>query len=110
MMSKFHLDWLPAQLIAFTVSVSNGFVWNSMWTFRGMGSQKRYAQYFRFFAVNVISLGFGLLVMKAVLIVLNGQFAHAGSETLTHLNIAKVFAIVLGAVWNYTLNKRWTFK
>jgi putative flippase GtrA len=62
------------------------------------------------FVVNVISLGFGLLLMKTMLVVLTGQISHAGPEKLIHLNIAKAVAIVCCVVWNYSLNKKWTFK
>jgi len=110
MMSQFHWGWLPAQLVAFMVSVTNGFIWNSVWTFRGMGSGTRHAQYVRFFVVNVISLGFGLVLMKTFLVLMNGQLSHAGPEELSHLNIAKAGAIVCCAVWNYTMNKKWTFR
>lgn len=110
MMSQFHLPWLPAQLVAFVVSVSNSFLWNSLWTFKGVGSGRRHAQYVKFFAVNIVSLGFNLVLMKGILIALSGHISHTGPETITHLNIAKAVAIVCGAIWNYTLNKRWTFK
>ena len=104
------LHWVIAQTISFAVAVTNGFIWNSLWTFRGMGSGKRHERYARFVAVNIVGLILNVFVMKSIFMLFTGRLIHQGNPDETHWNIAKGVAVVLVAIWNFTANKRWTFK
>ncbi len=104
-----HWNWPQVQVIAFVASVSNSFLWNSIWTFKGMGKGKLHEQYTKFLIVNLISFAFNMVLIKAILIGLGDGGKH-GHESALHLNIAKLTAIAVATVWNYTLNKKWTFK
>lgn len=104
------LHWIIAQTISFAFAVTNGFIWNSLWTFRGMGSGKRHEQYGKFVAVNIVGLGLNLFIMKSVFFFFTGHIIHQGNPDPAHWNIAKGTAVVLVSMWNFFANKHWTFK
>ncbi len=109
MMNRYGWHWVSAQTLSFAVAVTNGFIWNSYWTFRGLGSGKRHELYARFVGLNVIGYLLNIAIMKAILVALTGQVIHDGKHENTHLNIAKAFAILCVAFWNFFSNKKWTF-
>jgi putative flippase GtrA len=107
LIEKCGLIWPVANTLSFVVAVSNGYLWNSLWTFRGMGATRRHLQYLKFVAVNVVGFGLNLLIMGMVIFVLTGRVA--GNPPRLDWALAKGSAIVLVAVWNFLANKRWTF-
>src|SRR5205809_3536259 len=64
-----HLNSTLAKTISFLFSVTNGFIWNSRWTFRGMGSGKKHEMYVKFVLVNIVGLILNLTIFKSVLYV-----------------------------------------
>jgi putative flippase GtrA len=104
------LNWILAQSISFALAVTNGFIWNSLWTFRGLGVGKRHERYAKFVAVNVIGLLLNVAIMKCVFFLFTGNIINQGNPDEAHWNIAKGIAIVIVAIWNFTANKHWTFK
>ena len=109
LMNSFGWHWIPAQTVSFAFAVTNGFIWNSLWTFRGLGAGRRHEQYGKFVAVNIIGLLLNIVIMKAVLIAFTGRLIFHGSHDPLHLNIAKGIAIICVAFWNFLANKKWTF-
>ncbi len=101
--------WMAAQVVSFLLAVTNGFIWNSLWTFRGLGSGKRHEQYAKFVAVNIVGLALNFLIMKTMLFFMTGDIYHRENPSLVHLNVAKLVAVVFVAVWNFLANKYWTF-
>src|ERR1051326_3778389 len=53
---QLHWLWFVAKTFSFSLAVTNGYIWNSMWTFRGLGSGPRHEQYMKFVAVNIVGL------------------------------------------------------
>jgi putative flippase GtrA len=94
--------------IAFIFAVTNGYFWNSRWTFRQNDPARRKEQYGKFVAVNVI----GLILNQIILFVVNraltaGKVANEkGWEPLIAFGIATCIVVF----WNFTANKLWTFK
>ncbi len=109
LMNRFGWHWIPAQTLSFAFAVTNGFIWNSFWTFRGLGSGKRHEQYARFVGLNVIGYLLNIGIMKGILIAFTGHIIHDGKHEDMHLNIAKGVAILCVAFWNFFSNKKWTF-
>ena len=109
-MARFGWHWIPAQTVSFCFAVTNGFIWNSLWTFRGIGSGSRHQQYVKFVMVNVVGYLLNIAIMKSVLIGLTGHLIFHGDHEPMHLNIAKGIAVVFVAFWNFFANKKWTFK
>jgi putative flippase GtrA len=101
-------SWHPlaANPISFVMGVTNGFIWNRYWTFRGARHDEPVGQYVRFVLVN---LG-GVLIDQSILA---GALAWGPGAGLT-LNVAKwggkVAAIPFVVAWNFTANVRWTFR
>ncbi len=103
-----------ASSISFALAVTNGYIWNSVWTFRGMGSSSRHKQYLKFVAVNIVGYILTMAIMSGMIFALTGRVMaispHSHSDiSKFHLNIAKAAATVIVAIWNFTANKKWTF-
>ena len=106
LMHIYRIYWLSAFTLSFAVAVTNGYIWNSLWTFRGMGAAKRHLQYLKFVAVNVVGYALNSLIMALVILLLAGHL-HDPSDRVAYT--AKAVAIVLVTSWNFLANKRWTF-
>ena len=105
---------LTAKAISFTVAVINSFVLNSIWTFRdefysGIKNKSlkfyRLTNYFvRFILVSLVGFGINYLTFKYVITNLSGSLA-------AHSNIIGLVAASGAAlVWNFIINKLWTYK
>jgi putative flippase GtrA len=103
------LHWIPAQIISFAIAVGNSFVWNSLWTFKGMGTGARHQQFVKFVLVNIGGLLLNVLVMKMVMFTVHPSLFYHGNPSPRLLNAAKAVAIVVVSLWNFNANKRWTF-
>jgi dolichol-phosphate mannosyltransferase len=93
-----------ARTISFIASASNNYILNRKWTFRSQ--EKRVARQFtQFFIVSLIGLGLNLIIMAS----LQGLVYNIQNEILKK-NIPVVIAIVIVFIWNYFINKYWTFR
>ena len=94
---RFDLHYLLAATFSFLVAVTNNYLWNRLWTFRGERGHVAY-QGLRFLIVSVASLGANLLIL----------------HTLVQLGMGKVLAqaiaIVLVTPLNFVGNKLWSFR
>ncbi len=88
---------LIGNVFSFFLATLNNYTWNRLWTFRSK-ELKVLRQYFKFV---LVSLG-GILISTALLYVLIYQL-H-----LWYL-AAKLLTIVMIGLWNFLLNKNWTF-
>lgn len=103
-----HLYLQVAGTFGFLFGVTNGFFWNSRWTFPQKDKAKRKAQYFRFFAVNISGLILNWFVTWVLIQVLA---AKSPGDGLTWQKDVAIFgSIVIVAFWNFTINKFWTFR
>lgn len=107
---KFPRNTTVAKAISFLFGVTNGFIWNSRWTFQGMGSGRRHEMYIKFMLVNTVGLILNILLFKSVILLFTGKFINQGKPDRLHFAIATVTAIMFVAVWNFLANKKWTFK
>jgi putative flippase GtrA len=101
------MHWLQANTISFVVAVSNGYLWNSMWTFRGMVAERRHTQYLKFVLVNLVGYGLNTLIMTSMFQLLMGHVSSNPPKPIWYA--AKATAVILVAMWNFLANKRWTF-
>jgi len=108
----FNRNWNPnvAQLTSFSIAVTNGFMWNSHWTFRGLGTGRKHEQFVKFCAVNLIGLALTLIIINTVFYLLDGRLLHKGETDRIHTFLSKGVALVLVVSWNFLANKRWTFR
>ncbi|MDF2439304.1 MAG: hypothetical protein JWN98_288 [Abditibacteriota bacterium] len=106
--AEYRLHVQVAALIAFLFSVTNGFFWNSRWTFRQNDPARRKSQYAKFVLVNAI----GLVLNQIILFVVNRALTagRAANEKGWEPLIAFAIATSIVVFWNFTANKLWTFK
>jgi putative flippase GtrA len=93
--SGFH--YRIAAVCSFLVAVTNNYVWNRVWTFRGQRGHFAY-QGMRFLVVATLALGANLAVLEALI-------ALGLPEVL-----AQAVAIVLVTPLNFVGNKLWSFR
>ena len=90
------LHYLGAAVCSFLVAVTNNYVWNRLWTFRGQRGHVAY-QGVRFLVVSVAALALNLVFLRV----------------LVALGVAKIpaqaIAIVLVTPVNFVANKLWSF-
>ena len=96
--------------ISFLFGVTNGFFWNSRWTFQGMGSGKRHEMYVKFVMVNIVGFCLNIFLFKSVLFLFTGIFIGQKKPDGLHFLIATLVATAFVAFWNFCANKLWTFK
>ncbi len=90
------IDPLLCNGIAFLVAVTNSYLLNHSWTFRGSGSTLSFRAYIRFVMFNA-----GGLLIGSLAILLLGEFMP--------LEFAKLIAAGLTLIWNYTCSKMFIF-
>ena len=97
-----------AALIGFLFAVTNGFVWNSRWTFRQNDPELRKVRYAKFVLVNAV----GLVLNQTIVFVVYGMLVRGRPTTEKGLEplIAMAVATVIVVFWNFLANKYWTFK
>jgi putative flippase GtrA len=91
------LHYLAAATGSFLVAVTNNYLWNRLWTFRGQRGHVAY-QGMRFFLVAVVSLGANLVVLRILV--------ELGADKV----VAQAIAIVLVTPLNFLGNKLWSFR
>jgi putative flippase GtrA len=103
---------LAAASISFLMAVTNGFIWNSRWTFRPTGPTSARRRYAKFVLTNTIGLGLNLAILTAVAHSVPASLAEALPGNLDDPAgiIGKVCATAVVVFWNFTASKYWTFK
>lgn len=100
-----------ANFFGFIFGVTNGYIWNSRWTFQDSNPAQRHAQFVKFVLVNVV----GLILQQIILFVsMNVLLANASHLRLGIRDlrpfIGEFIAISIVVFWNFFANKHWTFK
>jgi len=103
---------LAAQVVSFLFAVTNGFFWNSRWTFRRLEPEGMRERYVRFVLTNLIGLSLNLGILALV--------SHNVPASLTaglepYLRdpagfVGKVAAVFVVVFWNFSASKYWTFR
>jgi putative flippase GtrA len=91
------LHYVLAAIGSFLVAVTNNYVWNRLWTFRGQRGHV-FHQGLRFLIVSTIALGANLLVLHALV--------QAGLGEV----VSQALAIMLVTPVNFVGNKLWSFR
>ncbi len=97
---SFGFPYLYAAVAAFTVAVSNNFVWNASWTFKGRATDRSILlKYLSFFTISSASLGVNLLLLRILV-----EFADLDPR------LAQLAAIAAVSALNFLLNYYITFR
>lgn len=94
---------VAAKSISFALGVTNGFIWNRLWTFQATEGHAP-TQYVKFVLVNLVGLALDNLV---VLLAFTLGRPYLPLRPLTLL--AGLVAIPPVALWNFTAHSLWTF-
>ncbi|QJW46767.1 GtrA family protein [bacterium BFN5] len=92
-------NYMVAAACSFGVAVTNNFIWNVLWTFKGRAVDRSVAiKYISFFVISTINLGVNLLILQFLV------------ESL-HVNqiMAQLGAITMASGLNFLLNYWITF-
>ncbi|CAN7188056.1 GtrA family protein [Rossellomorea sp. LjRoot5] len=90
------INYLVANVLGYLLGVLNSYYWNKNWVFQDRTGKA--GVFVKFFAVNLLTLGFNTLA----LFILVHQLG-------LHPVLANVFAVGCGLGLNYILNYKWTF-
>ncbi len=93
----FSVHYRPAAVCSFAVAVTNNYLWNRLWTFRGQRGHFYY-QGLRFFIVAWCALVANLLVLEALV--------RLGLDPVP----AQALAIIVVTPVNFIGNKLWSFR
>ena len=93
----FSVHYRPAAVCSFVVAVTNNYLWNRLWTFRGERGHFYY-QGLRFFIVAWCALAANLLVLEALV--------RLGLDPVP----AQALAIIVVTPVNFVGNKLWSFR
>ncbi|MBI4789922.1 MAG: GtrA family protein [Chloroflexi bacterium] len=102
------LDWgkFFANLFSVGCAIISNFVWNRYWTFPESRERRLRTQFGKFALVNLVGLG----INQVVFLTLDALvFAPVFPEPLDY-NLAKGMAIIMVLFWNFSANRRWTYK
>ena len=90
------LHYLLAATGSFLVAVTNNYIWNRLWTFRGQRGHVAY-QGLRFLVVSAVSLCANLVILHVLVQAMNREV------------LPQAIAIVLVTPLNFVGNKLWSF-
>lgn len=93
----FDVHYMAAAVFSFCVAVTNNYLWNRVWTFRGQRGHF-YHQGLRFFIVAWCALAANLIVLRLLV--------GVGLDEVA----AQAIAIVLVTPVNFLGNKLWSFR
>lgn len=93
-----HWPLAAANTVSFTTAATHNYLLNRLWTFRGQRHRRKRVQYTQFLTVSVV----GYLINQAILLGL----VSVGVWYV----FSKAVATVVVLLWNFTINKLWTFR
>ena len=94
-------------VIAFTVTITNAFFWNKLWTFQAKSSGEGKKEYAKFFIVTGITTILNTLLFHVIINVLG---APAGFDEKMWANIAIIFSIPVSFAGNFLGYRFFVFK
>ena len=105
---------LLAGACGFAVAVVQNFLLNRLWTFPGSDHYNTRGQMVRFALVSLVGLAIHLflfaLVDKTLMPYWSTWLGSAERAFTLNYRFAKLCAISVTLIWNYTANRIWTFK
>ena len=94
---KFKWNKYVSNSIGFVLAATNNYIWNRWWTFQSDNANIP-NEYGKFFLISIIGLGLNNLVIYLLHEKLKWNFY-----------LAKLIAVGVVTVWNFTMNYRFTF-
>ena len=113
--SGFHMNPVIAQVISFTAAVTSNFLWNRFWTYPDSRAKRIRFQVIQFGVVSVIGLVIRTPLFAGLekpLIRLFDQYIPSPplvTTTFLGHNLALAIAVVGVMMWNFFVNRYWTY-
>lgn len=95
---KFKVNKYLANACGFIFAVINNYLINRIWTFKSTHTNWE-EEFLKFLIVSLVGLGLNTLIIYLI---------HQRKEGV-NFYIAKLIAIVIVFIWNYTINSLFTF-
>ena len=110
----FHLILVEAGTISFACAVLSNFVWNRLWTYPDSRSRHFLHQLGMFFLVNLAGVGIRIPILHFGEPPLFYVFDHSlgvnsGNAEFLAKNATLAVAIGIVMLWNYFINRHWTY-
>lgn len=103
-----------ASIVSFSLAVINNFVWNRLWTYPETRHVPVAKQLSQFAIVSVAGLAIRtplFAVTEKLFISLAGKYIpNVLTPTIVGHNIALAFVILVVLMWNFFINRKWTFR
>jgi putative flippase GtrA len=109
------LPFVWAQAVSFTTAVVSNFYWNRRWTYQDSRSKPLSRQFVQFFVVNAAGLAIRtplITYLEKIYITLFGRILPAAIRLTPDFlgkNLALASVIVIIMVWNFIVNRYWTY-
>jgi len=102
-----YLDWglFWANTVSVSAAILSNFVWNRLWTFPESRNIKKRKQLPQFALVNFV----GLLINNLIVVGVDAVLRPMIGEPFSY-NIAKAIAIGVVLLWNFGVNRIWTYR
>ncbi|MDB5083204.1 MAG: hypothetical protein JWN30_90 [Bacilli bacterium] len=97
--ARLGMQEIVASLIAAVIAMTSNFLLNDSVTWRGDKRGTTASRYLRFVAVSSVGIGINLIVLYLL-----DRFAGINAT------LANAIGIAIATIWNYALNKFWTFR
>jgi len=111
---SFHLQEVVSSILSFVAAVTSNFLWNRYWTYPDSRSKPLAHQISQFFFVNLIGLFIRTPIFAGLENPLGRLFADLPgltrfpAEKMGH-NAALAIAVGTVMLWNYFINRHWTY-
>ncbi len=105
---------IGASVVSFSLAVVNNFIWNRYWTYPETRSVPLIKQLTQFAVVSVA----GLLIRTPLFALIEKPLINLASQWIPHVltptvvghNVALAFVIFVVLLWNFFVNRKWTFR
>lgn len=105
---------IPASVVSFSLAVINNFLWNRYWTYPETRQVPIAKQLSQFAIVSVAGLGIRTplfaLIEKPLINLAERTIPNILTPTIVGHNVALAIVILIVLLWNYFINRKWTFR
>jgi len=110
----FQMPLVWAGGISFVCAIISNFIWNRYWTYPDSRSRRISNQLFMFFVVNVAGLVIRLPILRFLELPLRKGLQNLApgfflSPELLAKNVTLAIAVGLVMLWNFFVNRYWTY-
>ena len=109
-----NTDEVITQAVSFCVAVTSNFLWNYFWIYPEARSKTVLKKITMFLIVSVLSLFIRTPIFAVALPVATRLVTALGLDRLTRLNLdnylALATAVVVVMLWNFFVNRYWTYR